>query len=87
MQAAPNGEKLVLMYLKSLQNSVDGLRTLIVYDAQGTVRATSREEFVGQNFRQRAYFKAALQSNDPKILHVTAPFKNGTWRLFDSPVS
>jgi PAS domain S-box-containing protein len=60
--------------LQALTEVMPGVRTLLVYDADATVIASNRKELIGQNFRERDYVKVALQSRNPAMLHLSAPY-------------
>ncbi|TSA15513.1 MAG: hypothetical protein D4R79_00550 [Comamonadaceae bacterium] len=60
--------------LQALVEVMPGVRTLLVYDADATVIASNRKELIGRNFRERDYVKAALQSRNPAVLHLSAPY-------------
>ena len=60
--------------LQALVEVMPGVRTLLVYDADATVIATNRKELIGRNFREREYVKAALQSRNPAMLHLSEPY-------------
>ncbi|MFO0157554.1 MAG: PAS domain-containing protein, partial [bacterium] len=51
-----------------------GARTLSLYDAQGTILASSRAELVGRNFRERGYFASLPARPDVDSLYVSKPF-------------
>jgi PAS domain S-box-containing protein len=61
--------------LKALSNSLEGVRTLALFDATGTMIASNRPEIVGQNFADRAYFKLPKAERNPGRLYVSAPIK------------
>ncbi len=58
-----------------LTDLLAGVRTLVVADAQGVVRASNRPELVGRDFRYREEFVAALTGGDPQRLYVSSPFR------------
>lgn len=60
--------------LRALVQAMPGVRYMSVIDAQGTAIAASRAEFLGQNFRQRAYFQEVSRAPDSSVLYVSAPF-------------
>lgn len=62
-------------HMKVLSDSLDGVRTLSLFDARGTVVASSRPELVNQNFAERAYFQLALKEKDPARLYLSEPFQ------------
>ncbi len=67
--------------LDILATALSGVRTVTLYDAEGTVQASSNPELVGKNFGQREYFKATARESDPDALSISPPFKSllGTW--------
>jgi diguanylate cyclase (GGDEF)-like protein/PAS domain S-box-containing protein len=69
------GVTLVNRHLKSMSEVMQGVRTLLVLDAMGTVSASNRAELIGQNFHERAYFRIAQQEGNPDTLYVSPPFK------------
>ncbi|MCX7169654.1 MAG: diguanylate cyclase, partial [Proteobacteria bacterium] len=74
-KAQRDGKALLNQRLKTMSDAMQGVRTLIILDADGSVIASNREELSGRNFREREYFQAARQSRDPAMLHVSPPFK------------
>ncbi len=63
--------------LQAMSDAMPGVRTLAVFNSEGTIVASNRAELIGQNFREREYFQVARQSRDPAVLHVSPPFKIG----------
>ena len=61
--------------LEDLANALEGVRTLTVIDAQGTIQASNRSELVGKNFAQRDYFQSLLRQSDPAVLYVSEPLQ------------
>ncbi|MEO6362647.1 MAG: hypothetical protein ABIO71_05430, partial [Caldimonas sp.] len=61
--------------LKLLTGVLPGVSTMLVQDEDGTIVATSRDELLGKNFRQREYFSVPRANGDPKLLFVSPPFK------------
>ena len=55
-------------------NTLDGVRTLLVFDAQGNVVASSRPKLIGRNFAHREYFQSFKQDPKPDRLHMSTPF-------------
>jgi len=73
----PDGQQAASRRLKSMEASMPSVRTFLVLDAQGTITRSSRDELMGRNFAQRAYFQAHLQPNSRRnTLHVSSPFKS-----------
>lgn len=62
-------------HLKILADAMPGVRTILLLDAQGTVRASSRPELVNRNFRQRDYFRVPSEHPDRDTLYISPPFK------------
>lgn len=75
LSAQKEGVTLVNRHLQSMSELIPGVRTLFVLDASSTVTASNREELIGQNFREREYFRIARQGGNPDTLYVSAPFK------------
>lgn len=61
--------------LERMQASLRGVRTLLVLDADGVARASTRQELVGGNFAHREYFRAVIARPDPDRLYVSPPFR------------
>ena len=60
--------------LTTLTKALEGIRTLAVFDAQGTMVASNRSELVGQNFAQRAYFQTIKNAPNRDTLYLSEPF-------------
>jgi hypothetical protein len=60
--------------LQALTEVMPGVRTLLVYDADATVLASNRKELIGRNFSEQEYVKVALQTRNPAMLHLSAPY-------------
>jgi PAS domain S-box-containing protein len=73
-KAQKHGDEIANRQLITLSEALEGVRTLSIFDAEGTVLASSRKEFVGQNARNRDYFQNVLRKPDPDTLYVGAPF-------------
>jgi PAS domain S-box-containing protein len=74
LKAQKDSTGLINDRLQALTEVMPGVRTLLIYDADATVLASNRKELIGQTFRERAYIKAALQSRNPAVLHLSAPY-------------
>jgi diguanylate cyclase (GGDEF)-like protein len=61
--------------LQVVNDSLIGIRPILIIDANGTVISSSDKTLIGMNFIQRKYFQTALQNPDPNILHASAPFQ------------
>ena len=62
---------------------MSGLRTINLLNAEGDVLASNHAQLVGSNFKDRAYFQAALQHPNKDTLYVSPPFKTklGVWAM------
>ncbi len=74
LKAQKDSTGLINDRLQALVEVMPGVRTLLVYDAAATVIATNRKELMGWNFLKREYVKVALQSRNPAMLHLSAPY-------------
>lgn len=56
--------------------AMPGVRTIVMLDAAGRIRASSREELlsVSSSFANREYFRRALLQPDPEALFISPPF-------------
>ena len=61
--------------LRSMEAAMPGVRTFSIVDADGIVRASSRDELEDDSFAERDYFRAARLHNDAGLLHVSSPFR------------
>ena len=60
--------------LDEINDAIPGIRTLLILDRDGVVRASNRAELIGRDFRRRDYFKIPMLGNAPGILYLTPPF-------------
>ena len=61
--------------LQVINDTLIGIRPILIIRADGVVSASSNEKLIGMNFTHREYFKTAQRNPDPTILHISAPFK------------
>ncbi|HUX91000.1 MAG TPA: diguanylate cyclase [Gallionellaceae bacterium] len=61
--------------LKALINTMMGIRTLNIMDAQGKITASNRPEIIGTDLSYRDYFQVVKQHPEPDTLYVSPPFK------------
>ncbi len=66
---------LVNRHLQAMRDTMPGVRTLLITDAEGTVSASNREELIGLNSREREYFRAARQDRNPAMIYISPPFE------------
>lgn len=62
--------------LKLLSSAMPGVRVLAILDAQGTIVTSSREELLGVNSSERAFFDTPRRLPNRDLLYVSAPFKS-----------
>lgn len=69
--------------LDAMRGAMPTTRAVTIFDADGTLVARSPNQFVGQNFRDREYFQAALRGGSQETLYVAPPFlaKTGEYVL------
>ena len=69
--------------LAALVASTEGLRTLLVVDAQGRAFASNREALIGTDFHDQERYRTMSRDANPDRLYVSAPFKTplGHWAL------
>jgi diguanylate cyclase (GGDEF)-like protein/PAS domain S-box-containing protein len=74
-EAEKDGFKKANQRLRVMDGCLAAVNPIFVINADGTVISSSNEKLIGMNFAQRQYFQTALHNPDPRILHVSAPFK------------
>ncbi|MFZ2855782.1 MAG: diguanylate cyclase [Rhodocyclaceae bacterium] len=74
-QKERGGLKRANQRLNVISDTLTGVRTILIINAEGTVIACNREEVVGLNVAQRDYFQTPSRNPDPDILYVSPPFK------------
>lgn len=75
LRAQANGETLVAMSLHAFHNAVDGVRTVMIIDAQGRCTAATRPQLVGQSVAERDYFQTVRRAPLAQKLYIAVPFK------------
>lgn len=80
-QQQQGGMSLANQRLKAFSDALTGVRTLGIFDAEGTLIASNRSPPINRNYSERDYFKSARQDPDPNVLHVSPPFRavTGIW--------
>jgi diguanylate cyclase (GGDEF)-like protein len=61
--------------LRVINDTLIGIRPILIIRADGIVSASSNDKLIGMNFAYREYFRTAQRDPDPAILHISAPFK------------
>jgi diguanylate cyclase (GGDEF)-like protein len=74
-QAENDGFKRASRQLRVINDTLIGIRPILIIKPDGTVIASSNETLIGMNFARREYFQTALLNPDPAVLHVSAPFR------------
>ncbi|GAB4254242.1 MAG: hypothetical protein Kow0065_01080 [Methylomicrobium sp.] len=76
----PNG---VIARLRSLSNTLPGIRTLMVVDRDGIAQVSNRPELIGLDFSNRPYFSIPAQNPQTTTFYVSPPFRSvlGTFGL------
>jgi len=69
--------------LRILEESMPGVRTLLVIDPNGIALFSNREELLGTDLRGREHFQRARQNPDPARITLSRPFKTtlGSWAM------
>lgn len=62
------------LMLKTIEEAMPGVRTLLILDAKGIVRASSRPELIGRELKQRDFFQAVRRQGDPALLYLSPPY-------------
>ena len=64
----------VTQELGVMVDTLESVRTLIVFDAEGIALASNRNELIGRDFSKREYFQNARRNSQQDRLYVSAPF-------------
>ena len=77
LPAAPNKR------LQAVVTPALGIDAISILDREGEVIASSRQDLLGLNLRNQRRFQAISESNDPALLHISAPFRSplGYWSI------
>ena len=81
-----NGRQVLATQLSTLVQALEGIQSIAIFDADGTVLISSRSEIAGKNFAHREYFQSVLASSSADLLYVSEPFTTllGTYTFFVS---
>ena len=74
--AQKDGTELANRHLRALGHALEGVRTLSILDASGTLVASNRSEVIGRNFADRDYFQTARRDRNSSTLYLNAPRKS-----------
>jgi len=69
----PDGMALANQRLIAFCEALPGVRSLVIYDAEGTIIASNRQAIIGRNFNKRHYFQYAQNHPNADILHLSPP--------------
>lgn len=74
--------------LSILASAMTSVRSLSIFDAQGTVIASNQEHFIGKSYAYRDYFRIPAANPVPDTLYVSPPFESesGDWLIAVSKV-
>lgn len=64
--------------LHTMREAMPGIRALTIFNAQGVIVSRSPDQFVGQNFAERDYFRIARAGGQFSLLYVAPPFLAAT---------
>ena len=62
--------------LKALTDAMPGVRTMLVTDAGGTIRASNWPDVIGRDVSRRGYFQTARAQPSRERLYVSEPFES-----------
>jgi len=62
--------------LSALVGAMPGLRTMMVFDRDGRVRAASQHDLYGRDFSRRDYVTAVRRAPSSRTLYVAEPFRS-----------
>lgn len=74
--AQKDGPNLANRHLSALSHALEGVRTLSILDATGTMVASNRREVIGKNFSDRDYFQLARRDLNATMFYVSSPRKS-----------
>ena len=74
--------------LSILASAMTSVRTFSIFDAQGKVIASNREQFIGKSYAYRDYFRIPAANPGSDTLYVSPPFESasGDWLIAVSKV-
>lgn len=70
-----DGLKRATRRLEVISDTLTGVRTILVIDANGKVTACNRPEIIGLDVSHRDYFQTPRTNPNPNTLYVSPPFK------------
>lgn len=62
------------LMLKTIEEAMPGIRTMIIIDANGIAQASSRPELIGRDLSQREFFQTVRQHPDRATMYLSPPF-------------
>ncbi len=62
------------LMLSTIEGAMPGIRTLLIIDVKGIVRASNRRDLMGRDLSQREYFRSVRKSHDPATLYLSPPY-------------
>ncbi len=78
---ANDGFKVGNRRLGVLSGALDGIRNILITDADGRVIASNKTDSIGRDLSDRLFFQTPARGNDPKTLYVAPPYvtRNGDY--------
>jgi diguanylate cyclase (GGDEF)-like protein/PAS domain S-box-containing protein len=71
----PDAVSLAVLRLQAFVGAMPAVRSLLVLDADGVVRASNFRQLIGTNLSQRDSFKHARKRPDAQTLYLSEPFR------------
>jgi PAS domain S-box-containing protein len=83
LMGTPAGLEKLTRHMILIVNVMAAARTMQIMDAEGTIVAITRPEFLGRNRGKEDFFKVAKAGANPDTLYVSPPFRTlaGAWTL------
>lgn len=75
LSQGPEAVPLAVLRLQAFVGAMPAVRSLLVLDAEGVVRASNFPQLIGTNFSERDYFQQALKRPDAQTLYLSEPFR------------
>ncbi len=62
------------LMLSTIEGAMPEIRTLVIIDAKGIVRASNRRELIGRDLSEREYVQTVRRHHDPATLYLSPPY-------------
>ncbi len=60
--------------LQHVSETLEGVKTILILNANGQAIYSNADDLIGQNFSDKPWFLDAIKHADPKTLHLSPPF-------------